>query len=71
MTADPKVLIIGAGAAGIAAATRLLEGGLKNLVILEAKNRIGGRIHTVKYGIYFLIIVVDVNYYYYFFYCFV
>ncbi|XP_014205598.1 spermine oxidase-like isoform X2 [Copidosoma floridanum] len=47
---DPKVLIIGAGAAGIAAASRLLDRGLKNLVILEAKDRIGGRVHTVKFS---------------------
>ncbi|XP_058464065.1 spermine oxidase-like [Malaya genurostris] len=46
----PKILIIGAGAAGIAAATRLHETGYRNFIILEAENRIGGRIHTVPYG---------------------
>ncbi|XP_055534171.1 spermine oxidase-like [Wyeomyia smithii] len=46
----PKILIIGAGAAGIAAATRLYESGFRNLTILEAENRIGGRIHTIPYG---------------------
>ncbi|XP_053688028.1 spermine oxidase-like [Sabethes cyaneus] len=46
----PKILIIGAGAAGIAAATRLYEGGFRDLTILEAENRIGGRIHTIPYG---------------------
>jgi monoamine oxidase len=49
MTLNSKILIIGAGAAGIAAAAHLLEKGFKNLLILEAKNRIGGRIHTVKF----------------------
>ncbi|XP_065074598.1 spermine oxidase-like [Ochlerotatus camptorhynchus] len=47
---SPKILIIGAGASGIAAATRLYENGYRNLIILEAENRIGGRIHTVPYA---------------------
>ncbi|XP_062550562.1 spermine oxidase-like [Armigeres subalbatus] len=47
---NPKILIIGAGASGIAAATRFYENGYRNLVILEAENRLGGRIHTVPYG---------------------
>ena len=38
-------LIIGAGAAGIAAARKLHDAGQK-VAILEARNRIGGRIHT-------------------------
>lgn len=40
-----KVLIIGAGAAGIAAASRLKKAGF-DVTILEARNRIGGRIWT-------------------------
>ncbi len=44
---DCKALIIGAGAAGLAAAEALTRAG-KRCVILEARNRIGGRIWTVK-----------------------
>ena len=40
------VLILGAGAAGLAAARALADSGLE-LSILEARNRIGGRMHTV------------------------
>ena len=40
-----KVIIIGAGLAGLSAATRLNELGFETLII-EARNRIGGRIHT-------------------------
>ncbi|XP_053680326.1 uncharacterized protein LOC128731244 [Anopheles nili] len=47
---NPRIVIIGAGAAGVAAATRLIERGYKNLKILEAEHRIGGRIHTVPFG---------------------
>ena len=39
------VLIIGAGASGLSAANDLQTKG-KNVLILEGRNRIGGRIHT-------------------------
>ncbi len=41
-----RVLIIGAGVAGLAAAETLSAAGLE-VLILEARGRIGGRIHTV------------------------
>jgi spermine oxidase len=46
----PSVIIVGAGASGIAAATKLLENSFTNITILEAEDRIGGRIHSVKFG---------------------
>ncbi|KAF5272013.1 hypothetical protein FQR65_LT04994 [Abscondita terminalis] len=46
----PKVIVVGAGASGIAAATRLLKNGIDDVTILEAENRIGGRINSVKFG---------------------
>ncbi len=42
-----EVLVIGAGVAGLAAAESLSAAGVK-VRILEAKNRIGGRIHTLR-----------------------
>lgn len=45
-----KVIIVGAGAAGIAAASRLLQEGMDNFIVLEASDRIGGRINTVKFA---------------------
>lgn len=46
----PKIVIIGAGASGLAAATKLYENGLNNFIILEAENRIGGRVNSVEFG---------------------
>ena len=47
---NPKIVIIGAGIAGISAAKTLLENGMKNVKIFEASNRVGGRIHTMDFG---------------------
>lgn len=50
MNKYPKIVIIGAGAAGIGAGTKLYEHGFTNITILEAENRIGGRLHSVEFG---------------------
>uniref|UniRef100_T1H025 Amine oxidase domain-containing protein n=1 Tax=Megaselia scalaris TaxID=36166 RepID=T1H025_MEGSC len=50
MNFSARIVIIGAGASGIAAATKLLKYGFKNVTILEAQDRIGGRIHTIPFG---------------------
>ena len=48
MTAEYDVLVVGAGAAGIGAAQRLRAAG-KRVLILEARNRIVGRTHTIDF----------------------
>ncbi|XP_061398422.1 spermine oxidase [Musca vetustissima] len=45
-----RIVVIGAGPSGIAAATKLIDAGFRNVVILEAENRIGGRIYTVPFA---------------------
>lgn len=40
-------VIVGAGWAGLGAAKSLKESGLENILILEARDRIGGRSHTI------------------------
>lgn len=47
MSKDPDVIVIGAGAAGLAAAAALRDAGLA-VIILEARDRIGGRMFTVQ-----------------------
>lgn len=47
---DPKIVIIGCGISGIAAAHKLYKAGFRNVRILEATARSGGRIKTDKLG---------------------
>ncbi|XP_055334491.1 spermine oxidase-like [Paramacrobiotus metropolitanus] len=58
---QPRIIIIGAGAAGLSCAQRLLDNEFTNIVILEAQDRIGGRIWSeqidsghVEFGAQFL-----------------
>lgn len=45
-----KVVIVGSGIAGLAAAQTLRKNGFGDVVVLEGNDRIGGRIHTEVYG---------------------
>jgi monoamine oxidase len=47
MSTDPDVIIVGAGAAGLTAAAQLSSAGL-SVTIVEARDRIGGRIFTLR-----------------------
>src|SRR6266446_6625832 len=44
---EVDIAVIGAGAAGIGAARRLAEAGTVSVLVLEARDRIGGRVHTI------------------------
>ncbi|KAG2455748.1 PAOX oxidase, partial [Polypterus senegalus] len=50
MKTNPKILVVGAGAAGVGAATKLLKNGFHNVQIVEAEPHIGGRIIGTKFG---------------------
>jgi polyamine oxidase len=50
--AQPRILVVGAGAAGLGAATAIFERGLRaDVVVLEASNRTGGRVHAAQFGV--------------------
>ena len=45
-----KVVIIGAGITGCAAAKTLMEDGVLDVVVLEGTDRVGGRVKTIPHG---------------------
>ena len=45
-----KVVIVGAGIAGVSAARTLQLSGFTDVHVLESLDRVGGRIYTVKSG---------------------
>lgn len=47
---SPAILIIGSGISGIGAAEKLYQNGFRNIRILEATGRTGGRIQTQSFG---------------------
>src|ERR1700676_840803 len=49
---NTDILIIGAGAAGLMAASTLAKAG-KKVIVLEARDRCGGRIHTLNHQSFF------------------
>lgn len=50
MNLTKTIVIVGAGISGLACAKRLKELGFQNVVILEARSRIGGRIYGLNFG---------------------
>jgi len=47
LPSEVDIAVIGAGAAGIGASRRLREKGTVSMVVLEARDRVGGRVHTI------------------------
>lgn len=47
---EHKVIIIGAGMAGLSAANHLIKNGVTDFRILEARGRVGGRIVSIDIG---------------------
>ncbi|CAD6247006.1 unnamed protein product [Miscanthus lutarioriparius] len=49
-TVEPRVIVVGAGMSGISAAKRLSDAGITDLLILEATDHIGGRMHKKNFA---------------------
>jgi monoamine oxidase len=45
---EVDIAVVGAGAAGIGAARRLVDKGSVSVLVLEARDRVGGRVHTIE-----------------------
>ncbi|XP_027019896.2 spermine oxidase-like isoform X1 [Tachysurus fulvidraco] len=45
---DAKIVVVGAGFAGLAAAATLIKAGFQDVKIIEAKDRVGGRVCSTK-----------------------
>ena len=45
-----KIIIVGAGMAGLSAANHLLKNNITDFVLLEGRNRVGGRIIAINIG---------------------
>lgn len=58
---QPRIVVIGAGLAGLAATKTLLENGFTDVTVLEASDRIGGRVQSVQNGKGHVICVTDIN----------
>ena len=56
-----QVIVIGGGVSGLAACVELLELGLTDIVLVEATDRLGGRIRTVPFRNIFVHNIVYVN----------
>lgn len=56
-----KVIIIGAGIAGLAAATHLSQHDMNDYIVLEAQNRIGGRICSTEISIVNIFVIYICN----------
>ena len=65
MERSPRVVIVGAGISAIAAANLLINEGIHDVVVLEATDRVGGRIWSIDLGQfdrfvrYFLLLTIN------------
>uniref|UniRef100_A0A146L738 Peroxisomal N(1)-acetyl-spermine/spermidine oxidase n=1 Tax=Lygus hesperus TaxID=30085 RepID=A0A146L738_LYGHE len=50
LPSNPRIVIVGGGVSGIAAAVSLVDKGFDNVTVLEAEDRVGGRVNTVPFG---------------------
>ncbi|CAL8331482.1 unnamed protein product [Lota lota] len=47
---QPRIVVIGAGLAGLAATKTLLDAGFTDVRVLDASHRVGGRVQSIQHG---------------------
>lgn len=45
-----RAIIVGAGLSGYSAAAKLIENEVDDILVLEAEDRIGGRVHSIPFN---------------------
>lgn len=45
-----SVIVIGGGMSGLSCCSKLIENGINDILLVEANNRLGGRINTIEFG---------------------
>ncbi len=45
-----SVIVVGGGMAGVSCCSKLIENGIHDVLLLEANDRLGGRINTINFG---------------------
>lgn len=58
MEKNYRVIIIGAGIAGLSCAKYLIENDIDDFIIIEANNQIGGRCQTVEFCMKYIYIYI-------------
>lgn len=51
---NPCIVVIGAGVAGLSAAKKLKEYGFNDVTVLEASEKVGGRVASATFGEYII-----------------
>lgn len=51
---NPCIVVIGAGVAGLSAAKKLKEYGFNDVTVLEASDKVGGRVASATFGEYII-----------------
>lgn len=75
MTTTFDVIVIGGGYSGLSCAKALYDSGVKNILLLEARDRVGGRTYSIDFQskkvdvgagyVKFIIIIIFILFYIY------
>ena len=53
------VVVVGGGVAGLTTCSRLAQKGIKNILLLEASDRLGGRVNTIQHSNLYFVLFFD------------
>jgi spermine oxidase len=61
MSSHHEVIVIGGGMSGLSACVKLIESGVKDVLLIEGNDRLGGRINTIQYRNLVLNVYFDIK----------